>query len=313
MTTALLFPGQGSQFVGMGLDLYRQVPAARKIFDEADALLGWSLTDYCFGANEDKEQALRALTRTEICQPALYTHSAAVYTALNLSPSVVAGHSVGEYSALYACQALSFADGLRLVRRRGELMATAGDDRPGGMAAVLGLNFDAVETVCTHLSQDGHVAVCANYNSLDQVVISGDKAAIDRASTELVAAGARRVVALTVSGAFHSPLMEPARASLAEALSAVSIRKPICPIVLNVSAEATVNEDEIRTGMLAQLTSPVRWAQALQAMPTGATFFEVGPGRVLSGLVRRTLGRTVRVQAVGTADQVVIAKDAAQT
>lgn len=304
MTTALLFPGQGSQFVGMGLDLYREIPAARRVFDQADAILGWSLTDYCFGKSNDSAQALCALTHTEVCQPAIYTHSAAIIASLNLTPALVAGHSVGEYSALHACNALSFADGLRIVRKRGELMASAGDERPGGMAAILGLDFDIVEAACESVSSNGQIAVCANYNSLGQVVISGDQAAVDRVASALRDTGARRVVALPVSGAFHSPLMEPARARLAEALSDLTICRPSCPIFLNVSGKPTVDPSEIRAGMLAQLTSPVRWAQSLQAMPAEVEFFEVGPGRVLTGLVRRTLGRSVRVHALGTADQV---------
>lgn len=303
MTVALLFPGQGSQFVGMGRDLYERVPAARKVFDEADALLGWPVTEYCFGKFDDKRQSLNALTSTDICQPALYTHSAAVAAVLSLQPAMVAGHSVGEYAALHACGALTFSDGLRLVRKRGELMAGAGNDRPGGMAAVLGLDFAAVEDACASVSENGQVAVCANYNSTGQVVISGDKATVEQALPIMKTKGARRVVPLTVSGAFHSPLMEPARASLAEALEDSDIRKPSCPIYLNVSARPTRDPDVIREAMLAQLTSPVRWAQTLQAMPADVEFFEVGPGRVLSGLVRRTLGRSVSVRAVGNADQ----------
>ena len=303
MTAALLFPGQGSHFVGMGRDLYEQFPAARQVFDAADELLGWPLTDYCFGRCDDREEDLRQLTRTEVCQPALYTHSAAVMAALDIVPSLVAGHSVGEYSALHACGVLSFADGLRLVSQRGELMAGAGEDRPGGMAAVLGLDFDRIEAACERVSGNGQVVVCANYNSLGQVVISGDRAAVGQATAALRDAGARRVMPLTVSGAFHSPLMEPARARLAEALSRLTLGKPRCPVFLNVTARPTVDAVEIRAGMLTQLTSPVLWAQSLQAMPVGVDYFEVGPGRVLGGLVRRTLGRKVRVQALGTADQ----------
>ena len=303
MNAALLYPGQGSQFVGMGRDLYERVPVSRKVFDQADALLGWPVTEYCFGKYDDKKQSLRALTSTDICQPALYTHSAALTAALKLKPAMVAGHSVGEYAALQACGALSFSDGLRLVRIRGELMASAGHDRPGGMAAVLGLEFSAVEDACASVSENGQVAVCANYNSIGQVVISGDKSAVEQALPIMKTKGARRVVPLTVSGAFHSPLMEPARASLAEALENLDIRKPSCPIYLNVSAKPTRDPAVIRDAMLAQLTSPVRWAQTLQAMPAGVEFYEVGPGRVLSGLVRRTLGRSVPVHAMGKADQ----------
>ncbi|MDE2730767.1 MAG: ACP S-malonyltransferase [Bacteroidota bacterium] len=303
MSTALLFPGQGSQFVGMGRDLYEEIPAARQVFDIADELLGWPLTEYCFGRTGDVHEDLRRLTRTEICQPALYTHSAAIMAVFDVAPSLVAGHSVGEYSALHACGVLSFAEGLRLVRLRGELMASAGQDRPGGMAAVLGLDFDRIEAACQNISGNGQVVVCANYNSPDQVVISGDQAAVEQAAVALREAGARRVVLLTVSGAFHSPLMEPARARLAEALSRLSLREPRCPIFLNATGGLSADAAEIRVQVLAQLTSPVRWAQSLQAMPVGVEFFEVGPGRVLSGLARRTLGRRVRVRALGTAGQ----------
>ena len=308
MNIAMLFPGQGSQHVGMGEDLYLRVPEARHVFDQADRLLGWSVTEYCQGKYDDAARSKAALTQTSVCQPALYTHAAAVLAALDLSPSVVAGHSVGEYSALYASGAISFADGLRIVRQRGELMANAGSDRPGAMAAVLGMDFGAVEAVCDELSNNGQVCVCANYNSLGQVVISGDTEAVGQAAVPLKANGARRVVPLDVSGAFHSPLMEPARARLAEALEALDIQKARCPVYLNVSAEPTQAPETIRSGLLAQLTSPVRWAQTLQSMPSEVSFCEIGPGRVLSGLVKRTLGRSATVQSIGTADQVLKAR-----
>ena len=304
MDLALLFPGQGSQYVGMGLDLYERIPIARHVFDEADRILGFALTANCFGVGLDKGKALRALTHTAVCQPALYTHSVAIMAALELRPTMVAGHSVGEYSALYASGAISFADGLRLVRKRGELMAQAGDTRQGGMAAVLGMDFSVVETVCARLSKKDQVVVPANYNSSGQVVISGDVEAVEQAASILKAQGARRVVTLNVSGAFHSPLMEPISAELARELEVLDIREPSCPIYLNVTAEPTRDPENIREQMLKQLNHPVRWAQILQAMPSDTHFIEVGPGRVLSGLVRRTLGRTAQVQAIGKADQV---------
>ncbi|MDT0631079.1 ACP S-malonyltransferase [Rubrivirga sp. S365] len=299
--TAFLFPGQGAQAPGMGADLYEAHPEARALFDEADAVLGFALTDVMFG--DDAE----ALVPTEVTQPALYAHSLAanaVLAARGLRPALAAGHSLGEWSALAAVGALSFADGLRAVRRRGELMAQAGDVRPGAMSAVLGLDDDALEAACREASGGGAGEVVpANYNSPGQIVISGDEAAVERAGRLAEEAGARRVVPLTVSGAFHSPLMAFARDGLAETLEALEISEPSCPVVLNVTAEPTTDPDEIRRRLLEQLTSPVRWAQSVQRMADeGATrFVEVGTGRVLSGLVKKTLGRGAETVQVGTA------------
>lgn len=299
--TAFLFPGQGAQAPGMGADLYEAHPEARAVFDEADAVLGFALTDLMFG--DDAE----ALVPTEVTQPALYTHSLAanaVLAARGLRPALAAGHSLGEWSALAAVGALSFADGLRAVRRRGELMAQAGDVRPGAMSAVLGLDDDALDDACRRATEGGAGEVVpANYNSPGQVVISGDEAAVERAGRLAEEAGARRVVPLTVSGAFHSPLMAFARDGLAETLEALEIAEPSCPVVLNVTAEPTMSPDEIRRRLLEQLTSPVRWAQSVQRMADeGATrFVEVGTGRVLSGLVKKTLGRGAETAQAGTA------------
>ena len=300
---AFLFPGQGSQAPGMAADLV-DIPEARAILDEADAVLGFSLTDLMFGDDP------AALKPTEITQPALYTHSLAVNAVLaarGVRPDVAAGHSLGEWSALAAVGAMSFADGLRAVRRRGELMATAGDVRPGAMAAVLALDADKLEAACREATEAGEGEVVpANYNDPGQIVISGDAPAVERASALASEAGARRVVPLPVSGAFHSPLMAFARDGLKETLDALTLHVPSCPVVLNVTAEPTTDPEAIRLRLLDQLTAPVRWAQSLERMQADGAerFVEVGTGKVLSGLVKRTLGRdAVSVQA-GTAAEV---------
>jgi [acyl-carrier-protein] S-malonyltransferase len=306
MSAAFLFPGQGSQKPGMGADLYARFPAARARFDEADAALGFRLTDVMFAGGAD---AAGPLTQTAVTQPALYVHSLAAFAVLEArghAPDMAAGHSLGEYSALAACGALAFADGLAVVRRRGELMTQAGEVRPGAMAAVLGLDAATLERVCADASHEGDVAVPANYNDPGQIVISGDRPAVARAGEAAKAAGAKRVVPLPVSGAFHSPLMAFAREGLAEALERLPIRAPRCPVYLNVTAAPTTDPGEIRRRLLEQLTAPVRWAQTLEAMRAdGAVrFVEVGSGNVLSGLVRRTLGRDAETATFGTAEEI---------
>ena len=296
---AFLFPGQGSQAPGMAADLY-EIPAARDVLDEADRVLGFSLTDLMFGDDAD------ALKPTEVTQPALYAHSLAANAVLEsrgVRPGVVAGHSLGEWSAIAAVGGVSFEDGLRAVRRRGELMASAGEVRPGAMSAVLGLEAGALEDVCRRATEagDGEV-VPANYNDPGQIVISGDGPAVERAGAMASAAGARRVVPLPVSGAFHSPLMTFAQDGLAETLSVLEVAAPSCPVVLNVTAEPTTDPETIRARLLDQLTSPVRWAQSLERMRADGAerFVEVGTGKVLSGLVRRTLGRDAATAQAGT-------------
>ncbi len=301
--TAFLFPGQGSQAPGMAADL-ADLPEARALLDQADDVLGFGLTALMFGNDPD------ALKPTETTQPALYVHSLAAHAALaarGVRPGIAAGHSLGEWSALAAVGAISFADGLRAVRRRGELMATAGDVRPGAMAAVLGLEAARLDEVCQQATEagDGEV-VPANYNDPGQIVISGDGPAVERAGALATEAGAKRVIPLPVSGAFHSPLMAFARDGLAETLDALAITAPTCPVVLNVTAEPTTDPETIRQRLLDQLTAPVRWAQSLERMAAeGADrFVEVGTGKVLSGLVRRTLGRDAVTAQAGTAAEI---------
>jgi [acyl-carrier-protein] S-malonyltransferase len=301
--TAYLFPGQGSQTAGMAKDLYDAFPEARARLDEADDVLGFSLTAAMFGEGED---AATALTQTDITQPALYAHSlaaVAVLEARGMTPGMTAGHSLGEYSALAAAGALSFADGMRIVRLRGRLMAEAGQDRAGTMAAILGMDAADLEATCADASTQAEVVVAANYNAPSQIVVSGDVAAVERACALATERGAKRAVMLPVSGAFHSPLVAPAAEGLAEALGALEIVPPRCPVYLNVTAAPTQEPSEIRRRLLEQLTAPVRWAQTLEAMQAGGaeTFAEVGTGRVLSGLVKRTLGRRTPTQNYGTA------------
>jgi len=305
-TTAFLFPGQGSQSVGMGADLYEASDVARARFDAANDQLGFALTDLMFGSVEEAEAQLK---ETENTQPALYVHSLAAMAVLEergVAPAMTAGHSLGEYSALAAAGAISFDDGLRVVRIRGELMATAGEQRPGTMAAIIGLDDETVEQACDEARTAGPgVVQPANFNAPGQIVISGDEDAVKRAMEGAQAHGARRVIPLPVSGAFHSPLMDYAREGLGKALEALTIEEPRCPVYLNVTAAPTKDPDEIRQRLLQQLLSPVRWAQTLRAMHRDGAmrFVEVGAGRVLSGLVRRTLDRNVDTLQAGTAEE----------
>ncbi|WP_299126811.1 ACP S-malonyltransferase [uncultured Winogradskyella sp.] len=279
---AYIFPGQGAQFSGMGLDLYENSTLAQELFEKANNILGFSITDIMFeGSAED-------LKETKVTQPAIFLHSVILAKTLGdqFKPNMVAGHSLGEFSALVAAGALTFEDGLKLVSQRAQAMQKACELQPSTMAAVLGLDDAVVEKVCS--TTDG-VVVAANYNCPGQLVISGEIDAINKACETLKTEGARRALVLPVGGAFHSPLMEPAREELAAAIENTTFSKPNCPIYQNVTASAITDENEIKANLILQLTAPVRWTQSVQQMiADGATHFtEVGPGKVLQGLVKK--------------------------
>lgn len=283
---AYLFPGQGSQSVGMAKDHYDSDATFKKIVDSADDLLGFKLSEIMFNGPDE------TLKQTEFTQPAIFLHSVALFSTLNASPQAVAGHSLGEFSALVACGAVSFEDALLIVRKRGELMQKAGSNNPGTMAAVIGLEDDKVESICIEATQRaGKVVVPANFNSPGQIVISGYEEAIDVALELFTTAGAKMVKKLPVSGAFHSPLMQPAYDGLKEGLQKLSISTPVCPIFSNFTAEATSDPEIIRENVLQQLMNPVKWTQTLKNMESSgfSNFIEVGPGKVLQGLVKRTI------------------------
>jgi len=298
----LLFPGQGSQYVGMGRDLHDEFAAARLAFDEADEALGFSLTRLCFEGPESE------LTLTHNAQPAILAHSVATWRCVEAclgEVGMAAGHSLGEFSAYVAAEAFSYADGLRTVRRRGELMRASGEARAGTMAAVLSLDDDAVRRVCREASTADELCVPANFNSPGQTVISGDVAAVERAMQLAKAAGSRRALRLSVSGAFHSPLMKVAEPGLREQLAAVPLRAPRFPVVSIVSAAAVREPEQARDLLLEQLTSAVRWTDVIHTMATAGVrrFVELGPGAVLTGLLKR-IDREADGQAVGTAAEI---------
>ncbi|QDA59073.1 ACP S-malonyltransferase [Hymenobacter jejuensis] len=281
---AVIFPGQGSQFMGMGRDLYEQQPIARRLMDQANDILGFRLTDILFeGTDED-------LRQTNVTQPAIFLHSVAQAAVMNdLLPDMVAGHSLGEFSALVAAQVLKFEDALQLVAQRAQAMQTACEVEPGTMAAILGLDDDVVVRICTEISQGGDVVVAANFNCPGQLVISGSRRGVEIACEQLKAAGAKRALPLPVGGAFHSPLMQSAEAALAQAIETTKFSVGICPVYQNVDALPHRDPDEIRENLVRQLTAPVRWTQLVQRMAQdGATdFVECGPGKVLQGLVKK--------------------------
>lgn len=290
---AYVFPGQGSQFVGMGKELFESSDDAKKYFKKADKILGFSITEIMFGGTEED------LKQTKVTQPAIFLHS--VIRALTLedfAPDMVAGHSLGEFSALVANEALSFEDGLKLVAKRASAMQKACDENPSTMAAILGLEDEKVASVCASITDE--IVVPANYNCPGQIVISGTDKGIDIACQKLTEAGARRALKLNVGGAFHSPLMEPAKVELEEAIHATTVSKPICPIYQNVTGQVVSNPDIIKRNLIAQLTAPVKWTQTIKQMERdGATsFVEVGPGRVLSGLIKK-VNRNLETSSIG--------------
>ncbi|KGI59687.1 ACP S-malonyltransferase [Prevotella sp. S7 MS 2] len=282
---AFVFPGQGSQFVGMGKDLYDTNPLAKELFDKADEILGFKITDIMFAGTDEQ------LKETKVTQPVVFLHS--VISALCLGddfkPEMVAGHSLGEFSALVASGALSFEDGLRLVHTRALAMQKACEANPGTMAAIIGLADEKVEEVCKEVSTEGDIVIPANYNCPGQLVISGNTEAINRACEALKAAGAKRALPLKVGGAFHSPLMKSAKEELQSAIEKTSFSTPKCPVYQNVDAKPYTSPEDIKNNLIAQLTSPVRWTASVQNMISdGATdFTECGPGKALQGMIGR--------------------------
>ena len=277
---AYVFPGQGAQFTGMGKDLYENSPLAKELFEKANDILGFRITDIMFEGTADE------LKETKVTQPAVFLHSVILAKVLDVKPDMVAGHSLGEFSALVVNGALSFEDGLKLVSQRAMAMQKACEITPSTMAAVLNLDDKIVEDICASI--DG-VVVAANYNCPGQLVISGEYKAVELACEKMKEAGAKRALILPVGGAFHSPMMEPAREELAAAIEATTFSTPICPVYQNVTASAVSDADEIKKNLIIQLTAPVKWTQSVQQMiKDGATSFtEVGPGKVLVGLVNK--------------------------
>jgi [acyl-carrier-protein] S-malonyltransferase len=287
-----VFPGQGAQFVGMGMNLYNESALANGLFEQANAILGFRITDLMFeGTDED-------LRQTKVTQPAIFLHSVILAKTLgnDFNPAMVAGHSLGEFSALVTANALSFEDGLQLVYKRALAMQKAGEETPGTMAAVLGLPDEEVEAICAGIDD---IVVPANYNCPGQIVISGTLTGVNTACEQLLAAGAKRALKLNVGGAFHSPLMEPARTKLAEAIHATGFQTPLCPVYQNVSTKGETDPEVIKTNLIAQLTAPVKWTQSVQNMiADGADdFTELGPGNVLQGLIKK-INNEVTLQGI---------------
>jgi len=291
---AYVFPGQGAQFVGMGKDLYDNSPAARELFEKANDILGFNITDIMFAGTDEE------LKQTRVTQPAIFLHSVLLAKTMGeaFQPEMVAGHSLGEFSALVAANALSFEDGLLLVSKRAMAMQKACEAAPSTMAAILGVEDAVVEQVCAAIEE---VVVPANYNCPGQLVISGSIEGVDKACVRLTELGAKRALRLNVGGAFHSPLMEPARTELAEAINATAFKAPVCPIYQNVTAASVTDPEAIKANLIAQLTAPVRWTQTVVNMlADGAdNFTEVGPGSALQGMIKK-VDRAVATSGVST-------------
>jgi len=285
MKKAYVFPGQGSQFPGMGKDLYDANPLAKQLFESANDILGFKITDTLFSGTDEE------LKQTKITQPAIFLHSVILASTINneQSPDMVAGHSLGEFSALVANKTLSFEDALKLVYKRALAMQKACESNPGTMAAILNLDDKVVEEICAEITQAGNTVVAANYNCPGQLVISGSLDGITIACEKLKAAGAKRALPLQVGGAFHSPLMEPAREELAAAIDSTQFMNPVCPVYQNVNALPSTDILVIKKNLIDQLTAPVRWTQLVQKMVQdgGTNFIECGPGKVLQGLVKK--------------------------
>lgn len=297
MKKAYVFPGQGSQFPGMAKALYDTNATAKEMFEKANEILGFRITDIMFeGTPED-------LKATKVTQPAVFLHSVVLAKCYDgFSPDMVAGHSLGEFSALAAAGAMDFEDALRLVSIRARAMQKACEIKPSTMAAIIALPDEKVEEICAGCSG---VVVPANYNCNGQIVISGEVEAVNEACEKCKAAGAKRALVLQVGGAFHSPLMEPARVELAEGIETTSFKTPVCPVYQNVTAQPSTDPDTIKKNLLAQLTSPVKWTQSVKNMiADGAGYFmEIGPGNVLQGLIRKTAGDTVTIEGITTIEQ----------
>ena len=296
---AFIFPGQGAQFVGMGKPLYERHPVAKQFFEKANEILGFRITDIMFDGSDEE------LKQTKVTQPAVFLHSVikALCLGEQFNPNLVAGHSLGEFSALVAARCLSFEDGLKLVAARARAMQKACETAPGTMAAIIALPDEKVESVCTEVSNDGHIVVPANYNCPGQLVISGHLQAIEEACQKLKEAGAKRALILPVGGAFHSPLMQPAQEELEAAIATTEFKKPICPVYQNVDGKAHTNPEEIKNNLIQQLTHSVLWTKEVQNMITDGCkdFTECWPGKALQGMIYKIAqaqGIEVQIQGV---------------